>query len=372
MLAPFPYFGGKRRWADRVWQRLGSPTVYSEPCAGSLAVLLAKPNGPAEREIVSDTDGYICNFWRAVQASPRTVARWADWPTIHQDLTARHCWLLDWGERNSGRLSEDPEWYDAKAAGWWVWGLSLWIGGGWCASADTSRPHVNSKGGGLGVSRQRTFDQVPHVKNFVGGQGISRQTVRRAFDKRPYVHNSVGGRGVSTQRTQLANGRRVRHLDNIVEVFEALQVRLANTVVLNRSWQSAVTPTLLQHTPRSPQPAVAIFFDPPYVLDERNKGIYRSDIDRVSDGVAQEIYDWMLTPGSVPAFPELPPGEVYRIAYCCGVGDFALPAGWTAETETFGGIRTQDRRTRRDMVMFSPPCLVPQPSLFGGVENVHG
>ena len=31
MLAPFPYFGGKRSVAEDVWKRLGAPTQYIEP-----------------------------------------------------------------------------------------------------------------------------------------------------------------------------------------------------------------------------------------------------------------------------------------------------------------------------------------------------
>ena len=79
-----------------------------------------------------DLDGGICNFWRAVTADPEAVAHWCDWPTIHQDLTARHSWLRQWFTDNALRLSSDPEFYDARAAGWWVWGISLWIGGEWC------------------------------------------------------------------------------------------------------------------------------------------------------------------------------------------------------------------------------------------------
>ena len=31
----------------------------------------------------------------------------------------------------------------------------------------------------------------------------------------------------------------------------------------------------------------------------------------------------------------------------------------------FGGVRKPDRRDVREMVLFSPACIVPQPSLFG-------
>lgn len=43
--APFPYFGGKSRIADVIWQRLGDVANYVEPFAGSLAVLLQREDG---------------------------------------------------------------------------------------------------------------------------------------------------------------------------------------------------------------------------------------------------------------------------------------------------------------------------------------
>ena len=42
--APFPWFGGKRKVADAVWQRLGRVGNYVEPFFGSGAVLLGRPS----------------------------------------------------------------------------------------------------------------------------------------------------------------------------------------------------------------------------------------------------------------------------------------------------------------------------------------
>lgn len=44
LIAPFPYFGGKSKVADIVWQALGQPRHYIEPFFGSGAVLLARPD----------------------------------------------------------------------------------------------------------------------------------------------------------------------------------------------------------------------------------------------------------------------------------------------------------------------------------------
>ena len=45
--APFPYHGAKHRHATDVWQRFGKVSVYAEPFAGTLAVLLNRPELPA-------------------------------------------------------------------------------------------------------------------------------------------------------------------------------------------------------------------------------------------------------------------------------------------------------------------------------------
>jgi hypothetical protein len=54
--SPFPYFGSKRRAAQKIWEQFGSPKVFVEPCCGSAAVLLARPTKP-EIEIINDADG---------------------------------------------------------------------------------------------------------------------------------------------------------------------------------------------------------------------------------------------------------------------------------------------------------------------------
>ena len=153
MTPPIPYYGSKRRWAREVWKRLGNPDVYAEPCGGSLAALLSRPHPPGF-EIVCDTSGFVCNFWRAMRADPEGLARAADHPTIDQDLIARQGWLMRWREENAERLVRDPDWYDLKAAGWWGWGASSWVGSGWCLLSENKRPKLPD-GGGQGIQAQR-------------------------------------------------------------------------------------------------------------------------------------------------------------------------------------------------------------------------
>jgi DNA adenine methylase len=148
---PFPYFGGKRRVADAIWQRLGNVHNYVEPFCGSCAVLLARPT-PAHIETVNDADGLLANFWRAMTQQPAEVARHADWPVNEADLVARQNWLVRERESLTARLMADPEWCDPKAAGWWVWALSQWIGSGFCEREVKSYlPVVGGFRHGLGV-----------------------------------------------------------------------------------------------------------------------------------------------------------------------------------------------------------------------------
>ena len=422
------FYGGKSRIAPLVWERLGNPVVYVEPFAGSLACLLARPEGGGAREIVCDLDGGIANFWRAVEADADEVAYWADYPTIHQDLTARHKWLKAWFAENAAELSNDPFFYDARVAGWWVWGISLWIGGGWCNASsvlqdgttrdgmpqinhkDTGasgvsalryntpggtnpRPHVTDQiprskwpGGGQGVSAQRpktpggkvehnTPDKIPFANNWGTGQGVNAQRKATpggdvdAPDQRPFVGHKGGGQGINAQRSHTPDQRpHVAHSGggdgvsaqratrpDLVQWFRAIQARLKGVIVLNRSWESALTPTLLMHTPSSPKPPVGILMDPPYITDDRQAELYGSDADGSSSSTAHAAYLWAVEHG-----------DVFRIAYCCHEGDFPVPDGWTANVSAFGGIKDEARRAaRHDLVMFSPACLKdPQLSLW--------
>lgn len=110
MKAPFPYFGGKSRIAERVWAALGSDvTNYVEPFAGSLACLLARPGGAGKVETVNDYDGLLANVWRAMRHDPDAVAHHADWPVNECDLHARHGWLVGQRDSITPRLMGDPD-----------------------------------------------------------------------------------------------------------------------------------------------------------------------------------------------------------------------------------------------------------------------
>jgi len=215
--APFPYFGGKSRIAHLVWQALGDPRVYIEPFLGSAAVLLARPPSAHHREIVNDKDGYLANFWRAVKRTPRAVARWADWPSNEVDLLARHRWLcaVERKRRLLRRLRADPDYCSPKMAGYWVWGISQWIGGRFCDAAWYGEADPRNHGDGIRTSKRPGF----------GYQGIH----------------------ADCRATTLR------------QCFEALSKRLRRVVVCTGDWQRVVTEAAF-----SKYCSAGIFLDPPY------------------------------------------------------------------------------------------------------------
>ena len=374
--APFPWYGGKARWIQDVVARLGDISVYAEPFAGSLAVLLGSP--PRDREVVCDTDGMVCNAWRAIQRDPELVAYWADYPTFHHDLTARRYWLVGWRDTYAERLSVDMDFFCPKAAGLWVWCLSNWIG----ASGELLRVHIDKRPlvtwNAVGVQANREVllseDKRPRLTDTNGGTGVQAQALRKNL--RPYT-NTQGGRGVQVQRQFLNSSQMSRVADwngaqgvqvqrvrlptggahigdgsRLSDWMFALADRLSRVVVLNRDWSSAVTPTILQHTATGPKPTVGVFLDPPYLPDGRRDYLYPGDSPE--NNPARAAYQWALDHG-----------ELYRIAYCCIEGDFPVPEGWQGVTRTLGGIRNVERRGRQDCVMFSPACRVPEVSEQG-------
>ena len=230
-----------------------------------------------------------------------------------------------------------------------------------------SRPFVHNGGSGQGVSAQRINlpqgpDQIPKVLKNAGGSGVSAQ---RTPDTRPFA-DQRGGQGVSAQRLSVPDQiPAILHKDNygrgvtaarltrpdLVDWFRAIQERLKGVIVLNRSWESALTPTLLMHTPTAPKPPVGILLDPPYLTVDRQSELYGSDADGSSSDVATAAYAWAIANG-----------DRFRIAYCCHEGDFPVPDGWTFITASFGGVKDVERRaSRQDMVMFSPLCVPDEP-----------
>ena len=334
LTAPFPWFGAKRRWAGLIWDRFGDDLgVYVEPFAGSLAVLLHRPD-PLPREVVCDTDGGICNFWRAIRSDPSIRSRIG--PTTRPfTKTSRH----DTDGSFSGWSTTLPSYpriqttTTPKAAGWWVWGISLWIGPGWCHTSEcqgttaTYHPRAYCKGG-TGVrclsADKESSDGRPHMHNSSAtGSGVSAQ---KQFGKRPHVKDHYGGSGVAAQK-KFASGpgvsTKTRH--DLIDWFERIATRLKGTIVLNRGWGVGLDADRAHADAHRTQAAGRILLDPPYLTEGRSK-IYGSDVVGESNRVAKESYEWALGHG-----------DRYRIAYCCHENVFRfLTAGRPRRTVSAG------------------------------------
>ncbi len=317
LTAPFPYFGGKRKAAELAWSRFGAVDNYVEPFCGSAAVLLAAPDGK-RIETINDADGFIINFWRAVQHDPDAVTYWADWPVSELDLTARHGWLINRAERLKWSL-EDPDFHDAKIAGWWVWGANNWLGSGWC---EGTGPHRSN---GVNVVDIR---QLPHLGN--AGQGLNRQL--------PHLGNAGQG---ETPRTAF-----------IRDWLHRLSKRLRDVRITCGDWRRVADSDSVTHR----HGLTAIFLDPPYT-----HGAMQYAVGGVGGELANEVRAWCIEAGHHPAL---------RIALCGHGGEHAdLEAhGWTAENWKAGGGygRTDLAKKKRlsETIWFSPACVEPSKQLL--------
>ena len=328
--APFSYFGGKSKAAPAVWAAFGDGVKnYVEPFAGSAAMLLAAPEG-RRTETINDFDGFVSNFWRAVAHDPDAVAHHADWPCIEADLEARHAWLV----QRTGRLRwqlEDPDFYDAKIAGWWVWGACNWIGSGWCSGKG---PWVHD---GTRLVR----------KEGDAGRGIKRQL----------PHLGDAGRGINRQ---LPDGSTARG-EFIRAWMRELHQRLRDVRVTCGDWGRVVKDSITTR-----HGLTAVFLDPPYT-----KGDMDYSAGGMGQGIADDVRAWCAANGSNPKL---------RIVLCghAGEHDALLEHGWHLRTWKAGGgyaLREEAIANAKSETLWCSPHCVPargaafNDGLFAGVVN---
>ena len=65
------WHGGKHRLARWIVPRLPMRSIYCEPFAGMLSVLLRRP--PARYELANDANGDVVNWWRQVRENPKAM-----------------------------------------------------------------------------------------------------------------------------------------------------------------------------------------------------------------------------------------------------------------------------------------------------------
>jgi hypothetical protein len=285
-------------------------------------MLLSRPDAHAwaeRKETINDFDGFVANFWRAVAKAPDEVAQWADWPANENDMMARHVWLVARKETLRPQLEGDPDWYDPKVAGWWLYGICLWIGGGWC------------RGGGPWCVDD---GKLLHLGN--AGQGINRQLLH------------LGDAGLCDEWSE-----RIR------DMMRELRDRLRRVRVCCGDWERVCGPS-----PCFPGcNVVGVFLDPPYSdAADRTENIYAED-DLL---VAHRVREWCVEHGT---------DTRYRIALCGYEGEHELP-GWDVyEWKAVGGYYNLGNadcagmaNAKRERIWFSPGCLREadvQLSLFG-------
>jgi len=171
--APFPWTGGKYWVADPVWEAVGADVAhYVEPFGGSMAVLLARPDRPRV-ETVNDIDHYLVNFWRASKIDPASVASHTINPVSEADLYARNAALIQTSDVFRQCVLNDPEFFDPKVAGWWVWGQSTVIGRTFANDICKKMPSllhagVNSLGADIPSWIERIAERLQAVRILCG------------------------------------------------------------------------------------------------------------------------------------------------------------------------------------------------------------
>jgi hypothetical protein len=320
--APFPWFGGKRTVAAEIWSRFGAVQNYVEPFFGSGAVLLARPQPFKGVETINDADGMVSNFWRALQAVPDQVAKWADWPVSEADLHARHYWLITEGKDRLSLALGEPDGYDAQVAGWWVWGVCSWIGSGWCSGKGPWRWTGTEweSDAGRGINRQ-----LPHLGD--AGRGINRQL----------PHLGDAGRGINRQLPHLGDAGR-----GIYDMFAALSDRLRRVRIAHGDWSRVCGDSVTWRHGKT-----AVFLDPPYSMDER-ASVYAVETD-----AAKGAREWAIDAGKRPDM---------LICLAGYDGKHEMPKDWTAlRWKARGGFGSQGEGRGRDnaareTLWFSPAC----------------
>ena len=199
--------------AREIWSRLGSRGLdcYVEPLCGSAAVFLARPQPFTGREVLNDYDPLLVNAWRSIQRAPDEVAEICCGMLLAEsELHAVHSHLTRVRDEMRPRVEGDPHFCDVKLGAWWLFGICMKLGGGWCTgegpwySIDGKLVKIDEDhplyGTGMGITRS-----VPCV----GNRGVLRRTLPAAdcHDARP--------RGAPRQRVhpvrRLVAGRHAGH-----------------------------------------------------------------------------------------------------------------------------------------------------------------
>jgi hypothetical protein len=134
------------------------------------------------------------------------------------------------------RMADDPDLYDCRIAGWWVWGINQWIGGGWCRLPHKRRSVIGTSGRGFPVT---------------GGSG-----------------------------------------EQVREFFHSLADRMRNVRVCCGDWQRVLTPTCT-----TVLGVTGVLLDPPYASEASRAGDLYGVEDY---SVAHKVREWAIRNGENP------------------------------------------------------------------------
>ena len=356
----YPYFGGKGKpeVVAEVWRRFGRVDTYIEPFYGSGVIHLNNPFWKTTTETINDLDHYVSNFWRALQRDPEKVAYYADYPVVETDLHARHVWLVNEGRERIAACEWDKDHFDAEVAGMWVWGMALWIGGGFCSGRGAwTSAHLQAAHETGTYDVREIEQQLPHLGN--NGQGVTRQL--------PQLRSN--GQGVTRQLPRAAEAENNLYPfpknESLYAYLARLAERMKDVRVCCGDWKRVVQPAVTWAGEDGTQQATCgVFLDPPYSDGSDRDVIYNRD----SFAVAHEVRAWCI---ENEANPNL------RIALCgyAGEGHDELAArGWAEfRWKAAGGYsafsaREQSKINRgRETIWFSPACQLETLPLFGGL-----
>jgi len=254
-------------------------------------------------ETVNDADYFLANFWRAIRSEPLKVAEWADWPINETDLHARHRWLITEGRQRLIPIADDPDFYDAKVAGWWVWGLCMWVGTEWCVGRG------------------------PH-------SGIRK--------KMPAIADN-GGKGIFAPSNQ---GR-------VPQMLTALSDRLRNVRVVCGDWHRVCADSVL----RSPSFTITgIYLDPPYPASIAGRKTYLHETTSTV-----EVARWAISKTDSPRLR-----VAFSCRSGDEASKHLETAGWTCLrwTAASKGRGPRAKRNAVEEIWFSPSCITATPTLF--------
>lgn len=229
LTSPFPYFGGKSKITGEVWDRFGEVRNYVEPFCGSCSMLLARPN-PKGIEVVNDINGLLVNVWRAIKYDPDEVFRYADSPSSTIDLKAKHNYVYREKSDLVDRMESDPDHFDPKVAGYWLYAQST----------------------------------------LVGGRGIFQEEIGR---RKP--SNSAGGSGIHS-----------KSLSPVDETLRLLSERLRSVKIFCGDWSDCLTKSYTYQDSTAPR-TTAVFLDPPYVSEDYYEENYEH-----SNEVFWDVVEW--------------------------------------------------------------------------------